>query len=230
MIYFLFTILFLIPNFLILVFLYRRYGRYARVRKKEKSKHKIIMVLGPGGHTREMVEIFSLLDHEKYDFEFVHSKYDRISPKVFLNFFVSILNRGSEDVDATLDEETVKRRFFHSITFPSNKSLLRLFFAIFFLPCTLKSIAILYKVNPDIVITNGPALSVPFCLSVKLLNVLLFRNSKVVYVESLTRVKTISDSGRVLYNFVDGFLVLWPFLKSKYKKFNYIGTIEKLTS
>jgi beta-1,4-N-acetylglucosaminyltransferase len=46
-----------------------------------------------------------------------------------------------------------------------------------------------------------------------------------VYVESFARVKTLSLSGKLLYPFVDRFIVQWPGLKEKWTRAEYLGVL-----
>ena len=48
---------------------------------------------------------------------------------------------------------------------------------------------------------------------------------KLIYVESFARVTTLSLSGKLLYTFVDRFLIQWPYLKEKYPKAEYKGIL-----
>jgi len=58
--------------------------------------------------------------------------------------------------------------------------------------------------RPDVILSTGAALAVPFFLVGKLFGVHL------VYVESLTRTERLSLSGRLVYPLADAFFVQWP--------------------
>jgi beta-1,4-N-acetylglucosaminyltransferase len=60
------------------------------------------------------------------------------------------------------------------------------------------------KQDPDVILSTGAALAVPFFLLGKLLG------RRLVYVESLTRVEGLSLSGRLVYPLADAFFVQWP--------------------
>lgn len=73
--------------------------------------------------------------------------------------------------------------------------------------------------QPDVIISTGAGVAVPFIIVSKLLGI------KTVYLESITRIKVLSMSGYLVYPFVDKFLVQWPELVQKYKKVEYKGQV-----
>lgn len=50
-------------------------------------------------------------------------------------------------------------------------------------------------------------------------------DTRTIYVESFARVKSLSLSGRMLYAFVDRFIVQWPGLVQKYPRAEYHGVL-----
>jgi beta-1,4-N-acetylglucosaminyltransferase len=58
-----------------------------------------------------------------------------------------------------------------------------------------------------------------------MMRVLYITNSKIVFVESICRVKTLSLSGKILLLFADVVLVQWPKLKELYRRTTYIGRL-----
>jgi len=80
---------------------------------------------------------------------------------------------------------------------------------------------ILINEKPDVVITTGAGVAVPICLFAK-----LFFNSKIIFIESFSRIYKPSSTGKILYNFADLFFVQWPKLKSEYgEKAIYAGRL-----
>ena len=78
---------------------------------------------------------------------------------------------------------------------------------------------LLRKEKPDIIISTGAGVSVPFIYVGKLLGI------KTVYIESLARVKRLSLTGRLVYPFSSFLLVQWPELAEKYKKAIFKGNV-----
>ncbi len=80
---------------------------------------------------------------------------------------------------------------------------------------------ILIKEKPDLIVsTGGGDIALPFCYAAKILNI------KIIYIESLARVGTVSLGGRLIYPIADLFLVQWKsLLKHCGKKAKYWGRV-----
>ena len=78
---------------------------------------------------------------------------------------------------------------------------------------------ILAEEKPTHIISFGAMCTVPVCIIGKLMNI------KVIYVESYTRLKDLSLSGKIIYPFADLFVVQWKQLASKYPKAVYGGAL-----
>ncbi|GFE69609.1 PssD/Cps14F family polysaccharide biosynthesis glycosyltransferase [Chroococcus sp. FPU101] len=83
----------------------------------------------------------------------------------------------------------------------------------------IKAIIILVKYRPNIVISTGASLAVPFIFAAKILRI------KTVYVESITRSESLSLSGKLIYNIVDELYVQWPNCLTHYPKVQYHGIV-----
>lgn len=81
----------------------------------------------------------------------------------------------------------------------------------------LKSIGLLIFFNPKVVVTTGAHTGGIVCFIAKL----LFK--KVIYIESMAKVNSLSVTGKVMYIVADKFYVQWEELEKKYKKAEYIG-------
>lgn len=89
-----------------------------------------------------------------------------------------------------------------------------------FLILFLQSLIIFLKEKPDVVITTGAGVAIPFCIISK------FFGKKVIFIESLCRTKSPSLTGRILYYFSDLFFVQWESnLKFYGKKAKFVGTL-----
>ena len=78
---------------------------------------------------------------------------------------------------------------------------------------------ILRKEKPDVVISTGAGISVPFLLLAR------FFGAKAIYIESFARKHNLSLTGKMVYFFVDFFFVQSEVLSEQYKKAIYKGTI-----
>jgi len=81
------------------------------------------------------------------------------------------------------------------------------------------AIKIFLKEKPDLLLSTGAGVAVPFIYGARLFGI------KTVYVESLTRVKDLSLTGKLIYPIVDVLLVQWPELDKKYKKAKFAGQV-----
>lgn len=82
-----------------------------------------------------------------------------------------------------------------------------------------KSLRILIKEQPDMIICTGVLAMIPLCLLCK-----LFRK-KLVYIESFAKVTSPTLSGKLLYKYADQFYVQWPQMKEIYPDAIYLGGI-----
>jgi UDP-N-acetylglucosamine:LPS N-acetylglucosamine transferase len=86
---------------------------------------------------------------------------------------------------------------------------------------TPRFLSILINENPDVVITTGAGVAVPICLFAK-----FFFDSKIIFIESFSRIYKPSSTGKILYDFADLFLVQWPKLRKEYgEKAIYVGSL-----
>ncbi len=97
--------------------------------------------------------------------------------------------------------------------YPTNRSIKNL------LRNLILSIKLLKKERPDVIISTGAGVAVPFILVGKLSGI------KTIYIESITRSKDLSLTGYLVYTFVDKFLVQWPELAENHKRAEYQGQV-----
>jgi UDP-N-acetylglucosamine:LPS N-acetylglucosamine transferase len=84
----------------------------------------------------------------------------------------------------------------------------------------LYALRILLKERPDVVVSNGSEVAIPFSWLGKLLG------AKVVFIESWSRMHTRSGTGPLVYPVADLFLVQWPALLEEYgSKARYEGGV-----
>ncbi|CAL8074744.1 unnamed protein product [Calicophoron daubneyi] len=77
------------------------------------------------------------------------------------------------------------------------------------------------------ILCNGPSTCVPLCLAAVIFDILFFRHTLIVYVESICRTQTLSLSAKILYysRCVD-VIVQWPELHSAYPRTVYLGLLS----
>ena len=82
-----------------------------------------------------------------------------------------------------------------------------------------ENLKILFIEKPDVLITTGSEYVVAVCYFAKLLG------KKIIFIESLCRVNTLSGTGKLLYPISDLFLVQWKSLTKRYEKAKYWGRV-----
>ena len=116
------------------------------------------------------------------------------------------------------ESRSVKNEFDAVYTLPLvNRKSLR--FLLRFIQSFFTIRRILAKEKPTHIISFGAMCTVPVCIIGKLMNI------QVIYVESYTRLKDLSLSGKIIYPFADLFVVQWKQLVSKYPKAVYGGAL-----
>lgn len=82
-----------------------------------------------------------------------------------------------------------------------------------------KAIGIVAKFRPDTVVSTGAQVGGFFCYIGK------FFGAKVIYIETMAKIKELSGTGRNVYKIADKFYVQWKSLEEKYEKAEYIGRL-----
>jgi UDP-N-acetylglucosamine:LPS N-acetylglucosamine transferase len=100
---------------------------------------------------------------------------------------------------AALTEETVSWAFS-----PTNRNLPNLFRNL------LLAFQVISQTQPDLIISTGAGVAVPFLMIGKLFG------SKTAFIESVTRIQTLSLSAKLLLPFLSVLYVQWPQLQARY--------------
>lgn len=155
---------------------------------------KICLVCSYGGHLAEMLQLLDAF--EGHDVLLV--TYETISSKEIKDIY---------SIRTCLIKlyETIKPSLF--------KVLIHMTKAVF------EGAKILLQEKPDIIVSTGSEIAVPFCYIAKILH------KKVIFIDTLSRVHGLSGAGKIVYPIADLFLVQWKFLTEKYKKAKYAGNV-----
>lgn len=97
--------------------------------------------------------------------------------------------------------------------FPTNRNIKNL------IKNTFVAFKVLRKEKPDIIISSGAAVAVPFFYLGKLLGI------KLIYIEVFDRIDKPTLTGRLVYPIVDEFIVQWEEQKKVYPKAINLGSI-----
>lgn len=153
-----------------------------------KKRKKVLFVSSAGGHLTQLLQFKDLFS--KYDYLLV-----------------------TEDIPSTRDLcslykiQLVKKRH--------GGRGLRFWFD-FFLN-SLKAFRIMWKEKPEVIVSTGSYIAIPFLLIAK-----LFR-SKSVFLLSYARVNSRAKSADIAYYLADVFIVQWETVLKYYKKGIYLG-------
>ncbi|MCF2678837.1 UDP-N-acetylglucosamine--LPS N-acetylglucosamine transferase [Streptococcus alactolyticus] len=113
-----------------------------------------------------------------------------------------------EDARSILKDEKM-----YPCYFPTNSNLKNL------IKNTFLAIRILRKERPDVIISSGAAVAVPFFYLGKLFG------AKTVYIEVFDRIDKPTVTGKLVYPVTDKFIVQWEEMKKVYPKAINLGSI-----
>lgn len=82
-----------------------------------------------------------------------------------------------------------------------------------------RSLKIMVKERPDVIVCTGVLATVPLCLIGKL------AGKKLVYIESFAKVTTPTKTGKLLYRWADRFYVQWDSMLEVYPDAVYAGGV-----
>lgn len=97
--------------------------------------------------------------------------------------------------------------------YPTNRSIKALIIN------TVLAIKVLIKEKPDLIISSGAAVAVPFFYLGKLFG------AKLIYIEVFDRIDKPTITGKIVYPIVDKFIVEWEEMKKVYPKAVNLGSI-----
>ena len=111
-------------------------------------------------------------------------------------------------VDSLLNNEKVYYAYERT-----NRNLLNLFKNIFL------ATKVFYKEKPDIIISTGAGIALPFLL------LGFISNKKNIYVESISRINSPSLTGKIVYYLSNDFFIQWPEIQKYFPKSKYGGKL-----
>jgi len=150
---------------------------------------KVCLVSSTGGHLAELLKLIPAVEEHQY---FVVTEFSEMSRSL----------AEKERVHYLHQQERSNWKFY--IVVVANM---------------FKSLKILIRENPKLIITTGAGAVFPLCLFGKLLG------KKVVYIESFAKILTPSLTGKMIYKFADEFFIQWQSLSDHYPKAKYRGSL-----
>lgn len=125
--------------------------------------------------------------------------------KKYERFWVTF---DKQDANSALKEENIQYCYF-----PTNRNIKNL------IKNTFLAIKIIKKEKPDLIISSGAAVAVPFFYIGKL------HGAKTIYIEVFDRIDKSTLTGKLVYPVTDKFIVQWEELKKVYPKAINLGSI-----
>lgn len=113
-----------------------------------------------------------------------------------------------EDARSLLEGEK-----FYKCFFPTNRNIKNL------IKNTILAWKVLRKEKPDLIISSGAAVAVPFFYLGKLIG------AKLIYIEVFDRIDKPTITGKMVYPITDKFIVQWEEMKKVYPKAVNLGSI-----
>lgn len=173
-----------------------------------RSPVNTMVVLGSGGHTTEMFRLLTTLD--------IGGRYKPVNFVVAEDDKMSLTKLAQSKYAAECNLIKIRR----------SRHVGQSYFSAIFttLFATLDAVTIVMRLQPDVIICNGPGTCAPVCFIAKL-NPL--KRTTVVFVESFCRTETLSLTGKILYyaRLTDIFMVQWQSLNKKYERTTYTGLL-----
>jgi len=157
---------------------------------------KVAVVLGRGGHTAQTFALVNSLG-DKFEYIYIIGLLDRLTPK-------KIRLKGRV------------LRVFAPRLLPEDSRLMAVFRTIF---TFFLSFIYLLILRPNVIISCGTGMTIPVFYSARTLGI------PTVFIESLSRVETLSKTGRMLLGRVSLFMVQWKKIADKIPNAVYGGQL-----
>lgn len=160
---------------------------------------RVLVVLGEGGHTRQMVRLLDQLG-PIYEYHYLIATEDVLSEgKIHIPGPVHRIRRPRTKKEGRTDPAPLAAwHTLHSFV---------------------QIMPIVMHVRPQAVLANGPSVAVPAALLGKLFG------ARLIWVETASRVDNLTASARIAYRWADLFFVQWPQLQQRYPKAIYAGRL-----
>jgi beta-1,4-N-acetylglucosaminyltransferase len=156
---------------------------------------RVMVTLGEGGHTTEMITLVETLG-EGFAFSYLVVHDDPLSEGKIIRPGPVFRVRRPRDKD-------------HHLLRDIGRSL----------QSAWQAWRALRRVRPQAIVSSGPSMAVPACVLAKLMGI------RVIFVECGCRVTFLSLTGRILYRFADLYFVQWPELQVVRPRATYAGRL-----
>jgi beta-1,4-N-acetylglucosaminyltransferase len=156
----------------------------------------VLIVMGEGGHTKQCLRLVDLMGSAAYRYSYVLVAEDTVSESKI---------RVAGPVYRVVRPGCVKSGGLSRLaTVPWS---------------TFQAARLLWRIRPEAVVTAGPGVALPVCLAAKLMG------AKIIFVESCSRVRGLSLTGRLMGPLADLFFVQWEELLAAAPRAVYAGRL-----
>lgn len=186
----------------------------------EVRNKRIMILLGSGGHTGEMIRILEQWSDYagKLDRDYIISSGDETSILKLKKFEEEVIKSNVYDYTIT----TIHRaRNIGAGKVNAFINTLMSFYSTF-------SNIILKRLRnklPKIFLTNGPGTAIPIAYMLFICKYFGLCDTRIIYIESLARVNKLSLTGLLILPISDRFIVQWEPLAKKYRRCEYYGIL-----
>mmetsp|Transcript_5373 Transcript_5373/g.16033 ORF Transcript_5373/g.16033 Transcript_5373/m.16033 type:complete len:256 (+) Transcript_5373:565-1332(+) len=192
----------------------RNRRRRRRLAGRSVMHAKMMVVLGSGGHTAEILQMVT---------DMIESAH--VVGKIV--YVVAETDSHSALKAHALHSQKAEQIPFCIVTLPRAREVGQSYLTSVF--TTLYALVYAAKIviaeAPAALLLNGPGTCVPIAFWAVLFDCLGLRTCSTIYVESVARVETLSLSGRILYPIVRRFIVQWPQLHAKFPLSEHYGRL-----
>lgn len=185
-----------------------------QTRKPHLKNVRTIICIGSGGHTAEMMRILKKMSPEKYSPRmYILASDDTTSEVKVLNYEKEL---NLQQTEYSLCKIYRSRKVGQSYV----ASIFTTLYALY------TSVPVVFRFRPQVIVCNGPGTCVPICAIAVFMRCLCLIDCKIVFVESVCRVKSLSLSGRILMRVADVFAVQWEELSNIHSNALYFGKLS----
>lgn len=195
-------------------------GRTAFASKKRTKNCRTLICIGSGGHTREMLTLISALNIKRYypRFYLMANNDSQSCQKIV---------RLEKSMQTVLESRYSPAGEYHVLEIPRSRGVGQSYYSSVFttVASILKTIPTTYKIQPDLVLCNGPGTCIPVCIAAFLLKYFFICQTRIIFIESFCRTYNFSLTGNILRYLADNFIIQWPNLEKKFSRATYLGQL-----
>ncbi|XP_059079030.1 UDP-N-acetylglucosamine transferase subunit ALG14 homolog [Tigriopus californicus] len=175
-----------------------------RPRPRSSQDLTLMVILGSGGHTTEMLTLLKSIPLNQYKRSiFVMAETDRFSAQKVTQLY-------SHEQIMTIPRSREVGQSWSSTVIST-------------LISSVKCGLLLGRTRPHVILCNGPGTCIPMCGVAWIFNQLLICQTVMFYVESICRVRSLSFSGKIMQFLTPHVLVQWPELTRTAPRTKYIA-------